>query len=136
MKNIQLRVLVVDDIETNRKVLSRMVGILGYRFDTASNGEDSVNMTESAAMNGDPFALVLMDVAMPGKYDGLQATERLRGSTVPGVRDITVVAVTAHMMDIVEDRARVCGINRCLAKPVKKNELKEVLSSCELTYCT
>ena len=89
-------------------------------------------MTESAAMNGDPFALVLMDVAMPGKYDGLQATERLRGSTVPGVRDITVVAVTAHMMDIVEDRARVCGINRCLAKPVKKNELKEVLSSCEM----
>lgn len=115
-------VLLVEDDPTNRKVLASMLADVGLCVDLACDGEEAV-----ARFDAHDYALVLMDVQMPG-MDGIEATRRIRrkerGATVP------IVAVTASAF--VQDRLNCAqvGMDDFIAKPVHAEDLYQVLVRC------
>ena len=114
-----LLVLVVDDHEINRLILSRAVEAFGASVRTAENGLEALDKIRE-----EPFNLVFMDIAMP-VLDGLEATRqaRARGDEVP------VVAVTAHYSRGDEPELRAAGFNGLIPKPFELAAVFEQLAS-------
>ncbi len=81
------RILVVDDVEPNRDLLSRRLKREGYRVECAENGEQALRMVAER-----PFDLVLLDVMMP-EIDGYEVLERLKDDRT--TRDIPVIMISA-----------------------------------------
>jgi CheY-like chemotaxis protein/HPt (histidine-containing phosphotransfer) domain-containing protein len=108
---IPLRILTVDDITVNQKIVLQMLQKLGYRADVANNGKEAI---ESVCRQ--PYDLVLMDVQMPG-VDGVEATQKIRqhqkSPTSPWI-----IAVTAHAMSGDRERCIRAGMNDYLTKPI------------------
>lgn len=115
------RVLVVDDDEFNRDVLSAILSMAGVDVTTASDGPSA--LTTLAA--GLAFDAVLMDVQMPG-MDGYETTRRVRGNREWA--DLPVLAVTANVESGVREKCFEAGMNDFLTKPVDTPALFEALS--------
>jgi CheY-like chemotaxis protein len=116
-----LRVLVVDDLPTNRAIAALLLGTEGHR---AVEAEDCAEAL--AALSREPFDAVLMDIRMPG-VDGTAALRAIRGAPAPW-SDIPVVAMTAEAMP--DDRARILaeGFDGYLAKPMDPAALRRALA--------
>ncbi len=114
------RVLVVDDVERNRLLLSGVVESLGYEVETARDGLDALAKLPLG------IDLVLLDVMMPG-LDGYEVARRLRGD--PRFAELPVIMVTA--LDSREDRIHAvqAGANDFIAKPVDRTELEVRIGS-------
>lgn len=108
------RVLVVDDVETNRLLVVETLASEEMEVVECANGADAIARFEEA-----PFDLVLLDVRMPG-LDGFATLERLRA--LPG-GDAPVVFITALRDVDTFDRARAAGAVDFLTKPVRPTEL-------------
>ena len=110
-----IRVLIADDKETNRLLLSQMLSSAGFQTKEVANGAEAVEAVD--AWNP---RIVLMDMAMP-VMDGYEATRRLKTSRDHG--ETLIIAVTASAFE--EDRKRVmsAGADGYLAKPFKEAEL-------------
>ena len=118
------RVLVVEDLATNRIVIKTMLKRLGIDCDDASNGEEAVKRIQSDAVGYD---LVLMDIQMP-LMDGLKATELIRAWERDHAKARTpIAALTAGAY--AEDRQNCvdAGMDDYLTKPIVVVELKTVL---------
>jgi signal transduction histidine kinase len=113
-----LRVLIVDDAVTNRKLLARLLANAGHVCDQAENGSIAVDMVEKSMQVNDPYDAVLLDFEMP-VMNGPEAVKEIRrmGSDVP------VVGITGNILP--EDIAFFisCGANAVLPKPLKIAEL-------------
>jgi PAS domain S-box-containing protein len=106
-----LRVLVVDDAEANRDLITTILGSAGLETDTAVNGVEAVE-----AVKARPYDLVLMDVQMP-VMDGVQAMRLIRG--LPGERAQTpIVALSANVLPEQTASYRGAGADACLGKPI------------------
>jgi CheY-like chemotaxis protein/HPt (histidine-containing phosphotransfer) domain-containing protein len=114
-----LRVLVVDDIEVNRRLAAIMLRKLGYRSDTARTGREAIRAVERRR-----YDLVLMDVQMPG-IDGLEATRRIIGKL--GDKRPRIVAMTASAMVGDRERCLAAGMDDYLAKPIDPLALRAAL---------
>ena len=110
------RILVVDDVEANVLVLSKMVKVLGHVPLSAADGETAI--TRARAESPD---LILMDVMMPG-IDGIEATRRLKAD--PATRLIPVVVVTALTDADSKKKALDAGADDFVSKPVDSLELQ------------
>src|SRR5215831_15862241 len=95
------KILLVEDNEMNRDMLSRRLERKGYEVAIAVDGQQAVEM----AM-GDPPALILMDMILP-ILDGWEATRRLKAGE--STREIPIIALTAHAMAEDERKAREAG---------------------------
>ncbi|MCB1909130.1 MAG: response regulator [Rhodocyclaceae bacterium] len=106
-------ILVVEDDPTNRKVVVKMLGRLGYRAEAVTNGLEALQ-----ALGARHFQLVLMDCHMP-EMDGYEATRAIRspGSAVLD-HGVPVVALTAGTLPEDRERALQAGMDEHLAKPV------------------
>ena len=115
----RLHVLLVDDNEVNREVLTEMLRRLGHDVASAVDGEQGQTRLESGA-----YDAVFMDVQLPG-IDGLELTRRFRatGNTTP------VIGITAHTSRLDRDRCIAAGMNAVLAKPVFAHQLEDTLST-------
>ena len=111
------RILLVEDNEVNREVLSEMLRRLGHTVALAIDGESAL-----ATLARDRFDLVFMDVQLPG-IDGLEATRRYRasGGTTP------VVALTAHSTRADAENCIAAGMSSVLVKPVDAAKLAEAI---------
>ena len=109
-------ILLVEDNEMNRDMLSRRLARRGYDVEIAVDGAEGVRR----ARDGQPD-LVLMDMSLP-VLDGWEATRRLKAD--PATAAIPVIALTAHAMSGDEDKARAAGCDDFDTKPV---ELKRLL---------
>lgn len=114
------RVLIAEDNIINQKLLLTYAKRMNLVPQLAENGRIALEMFDPAA-----FDLVLMDVAMP-EMDGLEATRRIRmkWGDVPMP---PILALTAHVMDAVEEEAALVGITTILSKPIPFEELKSAL---------
>lgn len=110
-----LKILLVEDDEMNRDMLSRRLSRRGYELVTAVNGEDGVEMC--AKMLPD---LVIMDLGLP-VMNGWEATRRIKAAEA--TRHIPVIALTAHAMSGEEERARAAGCDDFETKPVELDRL-------------
>lgn len=104
------RVLAADDSAVNREVVKEALGRLGVTVALATNGAEAV-----AALEREPFDLVLMDCSMP-VMDGFAATEAIRKFTDPARARTPVIALTAHVEG--DDKLwRRSGMNGYVTKP-------------------
>lgn len=117
-----LRVLVVEDLEINRKVALRMLKQLGCEAHAVENGRDALRALERQS-----YDAVLMDVQMP-VMDGLEATCEIRRRQASPSARTPIVAMTAHAMEGDRQRCLAAGMDGYVAKPVKKKELLAALS--------
>ncbi|GAA0838920.1 ATP-binding protein [Marinobacter szutsaonensis] len=116
--------LVVEDNPVNQRVASAMLTRLGFRTDTAANGEEAVNIVQR---NHTGYDLILMDCQMP-VMDGYEATRRIREwERSNGQQGIPIIALTADVLPATESICLGSGMNDFLAKPVRKENLQEVL---------
>jgi CheY-like chemotaxis protein len=115
------RILLVEDNEMNRDMLSRRLTRQGYDVVLAPDGEAGVTM--AAAVRPD---LILMDMSLPG-IDGWEATRRIRGE--PALRHIPIIALTAHAMTGDREAAAAAGCDDYDTKPV---ELPRLLAKMRL----
>jgi len=114
------KILLIEDNELNRDMLSRRLRKRGYEVVTAVDGETGIVMAQAEAP-----ALILMDVTLPG-IDGLEATRRLKAA--PQTRHIPIVALTAHTMASDRDSALAVGCDDFDTKPI---ELPRLLGKIE-----
>lgn len=114
------KILLVEDNELNRDMLSRRLQRKGYEVILAVDGQDAVNR----ALVEKPD-LVLMDMDLP-VLSGWEATEALKNQ--PGTSRIPVIALTAHALAADRERALSCGCDAYQSKPV---DLPELLAKIE-----
>jgi polar amino acid transport system substrate-binding protein len=113
-------VLLVEDNVVNQEVARYLLEESGLKVTLAENGEEAV-----AAVIRDPFDLVLMDIQMP-VMDGYLATRAIRGET--GLRDLPIIAMTAHAMAADRERCLAAGMNGHIAKPIDPPQLYATLT--------
>jgi two-component system, cell cycle response regulator DivK len=105
------RILLVEDNEMNRDMLSRRLGRRGYEVTMAVDGQEGLDRAQS-----DRPDLVLLDMDLP-VIDGWEVARRLKAS--PGTSAIPIVALTAHAMVGDRDRALEAGCDDYDTKPVE-----------------
>ncbi|MCH8989915.1 MAG: response regulator [Chloroflexi bacterium] len=111
------KVLVVEDNEMNRDMLTRRLQRRGYEVITAVDGEDGVNQARSNLPD-----IILMDMDLP-VVDGWAATRELKSS--PETQSIPVIALTAHAMAGDREKAMEAGCDDYDTKPVEFSRLIE-----------
>jgi two-component system, cell cycle response regulator DivK len=109
------KILLIEDNEMNRDMLSRRLVRRGYDVVVAVDGEQGIAMAES-----EKPALVLMDMSLP-VMDGWEATRRLK--TAPSTQAIPVIALTAHAMAGDREKALAAGADDFDTKPVELDRL-------------
>lgn len=122
-----LRLLVVEDNETNRLVLRHQLKQNGFSPDFAVDGEDALEKTAAK-----DYQIILMDCQMP-KLDGYQTTaeirrrEREKYALGESFSHVAVIALTAHTLAGEREKCLAAGMDDYLSKPVKIKELITVL---------
>jgi signal transduction histidine kinase/CheY-like chemotaxis protein len=112
------RVLVVEDNAANLKVAVRMVERLGYRADTAGNGDEAVKVLRTV-----DYDAVLMDCQMP-EMDGYEATRQIRRLER---RHTPIIAMTASAMAGDRERCLAAGMDDYISKPIKLHIVAAIL---------
>jgi CheY-like chemotaxis protein len=115
------RLLLVEDNEMNRDMLSRRLARRGFEVLIAEDGERALAMVESERPD-----LILMDMSLP-VIDGWEATRRLKGN--PATAAIPVIALTAHAMTSDRERALEAGCDDYDSKPVDFARLAEKIAA-------
>jgi len=122
-KNLERRILLVEDNRINMRVAIGVLAKLGYHHvDTATDGTEALQ-----ALASQTYDLVLMDLSMPEK-DGFETTRLLRSSseTLRNAR-VPVIALTAHAMRGDRERCLDAGMNGYLSKPLDPQELDNLM---------
>jgi CheY-like chemotaxis protein len=109
------KILLVEDNEMNRDMLSRRLQRRGYEVVTAVDGESGLALIKSETP-----ALVLMDMSLPG-IDGWEATRQLKAD--PATRAVPVIALTAHAMAGDREQALAAGCDDFDIKPIDLDRL-------------
>jgi CheY-like chemotaxis protein len=115
------RVLLVEDNEMNRDMLSRRLQRRGYEVVIAVDGNEGVSMATSEKPD-----LVLMDMSLP-LMDGWEATRALKAAA--GTKDIPVIALTAHAMSTDREKALEAGCDDYDTKPIELPRLLEKMEA-------
>lgn len=115
----RVKILAVDDGDTNRKLIQYVLDRAGAHVVVADNGKTAVDLAREQS-----FDLILMDMQMP-ILDGYTATQTLRaaGLTIP------IIALTAHAMREDEDKCIAAGCSGYLTKPIDSERLVSILAS-------
>lgn len=121
-----LQVLVAEDSEVNQFIIRELLAKWGIEIAVAANGLEAVEAFKKRA-----FDLILMDIQMP-EMDGLEATRQIRALQAgegihPGCE---IVGLSAHAMSGDRERYMAEGMIDYLTKPIRMEELREVLDAC------
>jgi len=113
-------ILLVEDNETNRKVIVQQLSLIGYVADTASTGREAFMKWKT-----EPYSLILADLHMPD-MDGYELATLIRRSE-DGKPRIPVIAFTAGTLKDTDDRLHSAGFDDWLRKPARLAELKKII---------
>ena len=109
------KILLVEDNEMNRDMLSRRLERKGYEVEMAVDGRQGVDKAKTLA-----YDLVLMDMSLP-EIDGWEATRELRAD--PATKKLPIIALTAHAMSGDREKALEAGCNDYDTKPIELSRL-------------
>jgi two-component system, response regulator, stage 0 sporulation protein F len=121
-----MRIIIVDDIFTNRLLIAEIVKTMGHTILEAENGRKALDMLK----NEGKFDLVLMDIEMP-VMNGIETTKYIRESMPYPINRIPVVALTAHNPNLFFDDFQDAGFNELLTKPYSLEKLKKLIREFE-----
>jgi CheY-like chemotaxis protein len=113
------KILIVEDVEFNRDLIVQLLED-DYEILTAADGEEGMRVAERERPD-----LILMDLSLP-VIDGWEATRRLKANEA--LKNIPIIALSAHAMMGDEEKARECGCDDYLSKPLDEGLLFKKLS--------
>src|SRR5579864_5677100 len=120
-----VRVLVVDDNRTNRRILEGMLKRWEMRPTLEEGGEQALAELLAAKVAGKPYGLILLDMHMP-QMDGFQFVERIRERPELATATIMMLTSAGHRGDA--ERCKTLGISAYLLKPIRQSELREAIA--------
>jgi two-component system, sensor histidine kinase and response regulator len=120
-----LRVLIVDDHETNRRILHKQISSWGMEDGMAKNGPEALELLRAAAESGEAYDLAVLDMQMPD-MDGIQLSRAI--STDPAISSTRLVLLTSIGINI-NETARMAGVEVVLNKPVRQSQLHDALAT-------
>ena len=115
-----IRVLIIDDNATNRRILQQTVACWQMDMQVADSGLEGLARLEQASASGNPFRLILLDEQMP-EMSGLEVIERIRASSL--LRGSAILMLTSSDQNASAVRCRQLGVDTYLVKPIKPTEL-------------
>lgn len=115
------RILLIEDNEMNRDMLSRRLRRKGYEVIIATDGEQGIEMAQTAVPD-----LILMDMSLPG-LDGWEATRQIKA--LPVASSIPIIALTAHALSGDRDRALAAGCSDYDTKPIDLPRLLDKIAA-------
>jgi CheY-like chemotaxis protein len=119
-----MRVLIIDDNETNRRILTEMLASWGMVPTAAASGREGIARLRTAATAGKPFRLLLLDERMP-EMDGFAVAEQIRSdATLPAMN---IMMLSSGDVPAAAARCRQAGIATYLIKPLRQSELFDTL---------
>ena len=121
-----LRVLIVDDNATNRKILSHQLNSWGMRHGEADSGTRALQLLKAAAAENNPYHLAILDLVMPG-LDGFALAEAIKSD--PELSQVCLVLLSSAGEREDGIRSRNAGISAYLSKPVRQSQLFDCLIS-------
>ena len=117
LKNIQgAQVLLVEDNEINQQVAQEILQGAGFNVTVANNGQEGLDAAQE-----NPFDAILMDIQMP-VMDGYTAAQEIR-NLKSDVRNVPIIAMTAHAMTGDEQKSIAAGMNDHVTKPIDPDQL-------------
>jgi len=114
-----LRILVVDDIFTNRYLLSELIKSTGNEVVLAENGKEALDILQSEEIH-----MVFMDIEMP-VMNGIETTAYIRKELPPPLNGLPVIALTAHNPDLFFDDYSDVGFDELITKPYSVEKLRK-----------
>jgi CheY-like chemotaxis protein len=118
----RLKILIVDDIFTNRLLLEELLKTLGHESAQAENGMEAINLLQA-----DHFDLVLMDIEMP-VMNGLETSEYIRNNFPTPKNGIKIIALTAHNPSLFFSDFSDAGFDAILTKPYSLIKLTDLIN--------
>ncbi|MDC0558989.1 response regulator [Candidatus Izimaplasma bacterium] len=115
------KILLVDDNNINRRVMSELLKGMYLDVKEASDGFEAIELVKQ-----ENFNMIFMDIFMPG-MDGYETSKKIR--ELEGVKgSIPIIAVTANDVEETRDKVVECGMNGVLSKPLRKDNLEKLLN--------
>ena len=121
-----LRVLAVDDNETNRKILQEQLAAWGMKNMSAEDGPSALEMLRSATEAGEPYDLAILDMQMPG-MDGIELAERITAD--PSISSTKLMMLSSTGSRAGSERGSQTGIEVHLTKPVRQSRLLDAIAT-------
>ncbi len=122
----QGKILVVEDVKANQFVLKRMLEKLGFQTTAVSNGKESCDLLYALREETScPFDLIFMDCHM-SVMNGFEATEHIRKMSTFGA-NVPIIALTSGLLEKDHEKCLAVGMNDILKKPIRKNEVADIL---------
>jgi two-component system sensor histidine kinase/response regulator len=118
-----LRVLIVDDNETNRRILEDQLNLWSIRAACAAGAQEALEKLQESAKN--PFDVVLLDMHMPG-MNGITLAKVIKADPALSRTRLIMLTSLGQLMD--DEQLAKVGIDACLSKPVKQARLYECLT--------
>lgn len=118
------RILVVEDNELNREIVSDILSEAGIIVEEAENGKNAIDLLQSKEAGY--YSLILMDIQMP-IMDGYEATEYIRNMENKHLANIPIIAMTANAFEEDKKKALSIGMNYHLAKPINIDTMFDIL---------
>jgi len=128
-----VRVLIVDDIEINRKILHEQISSWGMRNSRLANGKEALPALKEAKKQGDAYQIVLLDYQMPG-MNGEQVGEAIKND--PAIADTVLIMLTSMGGNDNSQRLLNKGFAGYLHKPIHQSQLLDVLTMSWIAFQT
>jgi CheY-like chemotaxis protein len=119
------KVLIMDDEEIIRKMLTNMLGMAGYTVEVSADGVEALEKYQQAREAGDPFNAVIMDLTVPGGMGGKEAVKKILEIDPKAV----VIVSSGYATDPIMSDFKKYGFKAVIAKPYSVRQLRESLSS-------
>ena len=116
------KILIVDDIFSNRLLLGSTLESIGIEYETVENGQLAIEFIQ----NGD-FSMVLLDIEMP-VMNGIETAKYIREEMDADFCDIPIIALTAHNPDEYKNRMQEIGFNEILSKPYSVEKIEGIIN--------
>jgi len=114
-----MRILVVDDIYTNRYLLSELIKLTNNEAILAENGEEAIGI-----LRNEEIHLIFMDIEMP-VMNGIETTQYIRNEMSPPLNGIPIIALTAHNPELFFEDYSDVGFDELITKPYSIEKIKE-----------
>lgn len=122
-ERLEASVLIVDDHPVNQKLMVSMLYKLGLSADIAIDGAHALEMFR----NNNGYKIIFMDIQMP-VMDGLEATAKIRASISTPEEQPIIIAMTANVLDGIEQRCSEAGMDNYISKPIHMSSVSQILS--------